>query len=217
MWDSLSHRVPDIVFPTCIEKLEDEIVIIWIPIPLSSQGLDFVIDALDPPCRDIIGCMGYDPLEMIVQQSSEPEQVLVAGSHAHVHDFCDRAGHGWLIGHLVGLGEFLLDQVQGEQKPVLLDEVLIPVKMTGFPHHWFLAEKRAFFAKDLPVLCLFVRSHKGLLGRGEDVSASLEGPCSLLVSLCLQPSLLILADLSYHLAIEVLDDMKEIEDHLDLG
>lgn len=79
--------------------------------------------------------MGDDSLEMIVQQSSEPEQVLVAGSHAHVHDFCDGAGHGWLIGHLVGLTEFLLDQVQGEQELVLPDKVLTAFKLTGFPYH----------------------------------------------------------------------------------
>ncbi len=69
--------------------------------------------------------MGDDPFEVVVQQSSEPEQVLVAGGHAHVHDFGDCSCHRWLISHLVGLTEFLLDQVQGEQQPVLPDEVLI--------------------------------------------------------------------------------------------
>ena len=76
---------------------------------MSPEGFDLVVDAFDLPCRDWIGGMGDDSLEMVVQQSSEPQQVLVACSHAHVHDFCDSSGHGWLIGQLVGITELLLD------------------------------------------------------------------------------------------------------------
>ncbi len=56
-----------------------------------------------------------------------------------------------------------------------------------------------------------------MLGRGKDVSASLEGFCSLLVPLCQESSLLILTDFPDHLVIEVLDDVKEIKNRLDVG
>ncbi len=52
-------------------------------------------------------------------------------------------GYERLISHLLYLTEFLLDQIQDEQQPVLPDEVLTPAKMNEFPHHWFLAEGRS--------------------------------------------------------------------------
>ena len=158
MWDSLSRKVPDIGFPAGIVELEEEIIIIWVLILLPSQGFDFVVYPPNLPGRDIVRCMGDDAFEVVVQQSPEPQQMFVSGSHAHVHDVRYGFCHACLVSHLVGPREFSPDQIKAEQELVLPDDVLIPGKMAIFPDDRLLAEQRTALADDLS--CRFIIAHR---------------------------------------------------------
>ena len=43
------------------------------------QGLDLLVDALNLAAGDLEGCMGNDPLEVLVEKSAKPEKMTVAG------------------------------------------------------------------------------------------------------------------------------------------
>ena len=48
------------------------------------RGLDFVVDPLDPASGDIESSMGNNALKMLVENTTEPEQMLVLRNGAEV-------------------------------------------------------------------------------------------------------------------------------------
>ena len=43
----MGFGVPDHLSPAEVKELEEEVVVIWIPVPLTPERLDLVVDALD--------------------------------------------------------------------------------------------------------------------------------------------------------------------------
>lgn len=71
-WD-----ISDIVLPADIEQFQKEVFVIRISIPLSTQGLDFVVDPFDLARSDLICCMSDDSFKVIFDHFGEPCKVTV--------------------------------------------------------------------------------------------------------------------------------------------
>lgn len=91
------------------------------------RGLDFVVDPLDPASGDIESSMGNNALKMLVENTTEPEQMLVFRNSADVHDVGYFLRHGRLVRLLVGACQLVLDDVQSKEKLVLSDKLLVPL------------------------------------------------------------------------------------------
>ena len=69
--------------------------------------------------------MGYNTLEVPAKKPSEPLKMTVSGHTAGIHDPGDIIRHTGFIRAGVGKGQPLLDQIEGEQKPVLAEQFII--------------------------------------------------------------------------------------------
>ena len=71
----MGFRVTGIGFPACVEKLEEEVIVIWIAIALAAEGFDFVVDAFQLASRDVIGCVSDNALKMRIEKAAKPQPV----------------------------------------------------------------------------------------------------------------------------------------------
>lgn len=64
--------------------------------------------------------MGDDAFKVVAEKTFKPQQVRIVSCFASIHDTYDILSHHSFILAGVCQRQFLLDQVQGKQKPVLL-------------------------------------------------------------------------------------------------
>ena len=76
--------------------------------------------------------MGNNALKMLVENTTEPEQMLVLRNGADVHDVGYFLRHGRLVRLLVGTCQFVLGDVQSKEELVLSDKLLIPLDIARF-------------------------------------------------------------------------------------
>ena len=76
--------------------------------------------------------MGNNALKMRIENTTEPEQMLVLRNGADVHDVGYFLCHDRLVRLLVGACQFVLDDVQSKEKLVLPDKFLVSLDIAGF-------------------------------------------------------------------------------------
>lgn len=69
--------------------------------------------------------MGDNALKMLVENTAEPEQVLVLRDGANVHDIGYFLRHGCFVRLFVGTCQLVLGDVQSKEKLVFPDKVLV--------------------------------------------------------------------------------------------
>lgn len=84
--------------------------------------------------------MGNNALKMLVENTTEPEQMLVLRNGADVHDVEYFLRHGRLVRLLVGTCQFVLGDVQSKEELVLSDKLLVPLDIARFAGHNRLRE-----------------------------------------------------------------------------
>lgn len=100
---------------------------------MSSDCLDQVVRSLHLRRRQLVGCMGDDALEMVLQKVCEPSEVGVPGLPADVDDAYYLVSHPAFVIQGIGIGELLLDDVCSEEQLVLTDQTLILVQLLRLP------------------------------------------------------------------------------------
>ena len=84
--------------------------------------------------------MGDNAFKMLVQNTAEPEEVLVLRDGADVHDVGNCLRHSCLVSLLVGTCQLVLHDVQRKEKLVLLDKSLVPLNIPRFADNNRLGE-----------------------------------------------------------------------------
>ena len=68
----VGFRVTSIGFATCVEKLAEKVMVIWIAVALAADGFDYVVDSLNLSGGDVAGRVNNDALEVRSQKTVEP-------------------------------------------------------------------------------------------------------------------------------------------------
>ena len=138
--------------------------------------------------------MGNDALKVVAKEPSEPLKMFVPGSTAGIHDPGDVIRHLCFVGATVGKRETLLDQVKGEQKPVLAEQVVVLCFITLFSDILFPGKERPGSGDLLASSCLCILCLKCCSAGHQDVTGLLQSPCLLHKAFFIQTALFILAD-----------------------
>ena len=77
---------------------------------------------------------------MFVEDTAEPEQVLVLRNGADIHDVGYFLRYGCLVRLLVGTRQLAFDDVQSKEKLVFPDKFLVPLDIAGFADNNRLGE-----------------------------------------------------------------------------
>src|SRR5690606_17528505 len=164
-----------------------------------------------------VGRISYNPFKMSVHQAPKPLQVLILRGMAYFHDLRDQTSHFRLTGGLVRLREHLFDEVNCEQKLVLLDELVVLLLTARTTRDLCPLEERTALGQGFALRGLPVFALQRLPRRHQDIAGPLEGLSSFVLTHRLKTPLFVFAHFSDHFVIEILDDVEMVEDRLDVG
>ena len=68
-------RVTIIVPAAGVKKLKEEVLIVWITIPMSPESLDYLVYSFNLTAGDMERCMSNNPLGMGIQKVVKPHQM----------------------------------------------------------------------------------------------------------------------------------------------
>ena len=158
--------------------------------------------------------MRDDSVEVAHQKPPEPRHMLVAAVDAEVQDFRDELLHARFVPAGIGFLQQLLDEVCGEQEPVLLEDALVAFQIPdGFAPDFRDRKDLSLLPENLALLGFTVFACQRFAAGGHDVLAVFQHLCSFQIAFLDQPLLLVLPDFSHNLVVEVLDDVEVVEDH----